>query len=64
MSEGEYNKGRSLKDVDGSKSRIHGTRRYLRPDSFWADERYVNVIQEDIDAAKLRHAKRVGDRKT
>lgn len=38
-----YNEGRSIKDVDGSKTKIHGTRKYLRPDTMWADERYVNV---------------------
>lgn len=64
MSEGEYNKGRSLKDIDGKKSSIHGTRKYLRPDTFWADERYVNITQEEIDEAKVRHAKRMEDRKS
>ena len=64
MSEGKYNKGRTLKDVDGMKSKIHGTRKYLRPDTFWADERYVNVTQEDIDEAKVRHSKRMEGTKT
>ena len=44
--------------MNGRKSSIHGTRKFLRPDSFWPDERYVNVTQEEIDEAKVRHAKR------
>lgn len=56
----EFNKGRTIKDVDGTKSKIHGTRKFLRPDTFWADERYVNATQEDIDEAKKRHEARVG----
>lgn len=39
----DFNVGRSVADVDGTKSKIHGTRKFLRPDTFWADERYVNV---------------------
>ena len=60
MSEGDYNIGRFIQDVDGTKSKIHGTRQYLRPDSLWSDERYVNVTQEEIDAAKVRFAQQKG----
>lgn len=55
---GDYNKGRTIEDVDGRKSKIHGTRKYLRPDTFWADERYVNITQEEIDEAKIKYAER------
>lgn len=59
MSEGEYNQGRSMQDIDDSKRYIHGTKAHLRPDTFWADDRYANVTQEDIDAAKIRYAERM-----
>ena len=48
MQVSEYNKARSVKDIDGSKKKIHGTRAYLRPDSIWSDERYINVTYEEI----------------
>ena len=48
MTVSEYNKGRTIKDIDGSKKKIHGTKAYLRPDSIWADERYINVTYEEI----------------
>ncbi len=59
MSEGEYNKGRSLKDVDGRKTYVDGLRKNLRPNTIWNDERYIDVNQEDIDAAKQRHQARL-----
>lgn len=43
MQVGEYNKGRSMADVDDSKRTIHGSRKFLRPNTLWADDRYVNV---------------------
>ena len=62
MQVGDYNKNRKLADVDGSKSYEDGLRKNLRPNTFWADERYVNVTQEDIDAAKKRYFARIGGR--
>lgn len=49
-----YNKNRSIKDVDGRKYWIHGKPPILRPDSLWADERYINVTEEEIAEAKKR----------
>ena len=31
-----------------------GMKDKLRPDTMYADERYINVTQDDIDAAKAR----------
>ncbi len=45
-----------MKDIDGSKKKIHGTRAYLRPDSIWADERYINVTYEEILQARKEQA--------
>lgn len=39
MQVSEYNKGRTVADVS-NKDYIDGTRKYLRPDTMWADERY------------------------
>lgn len=57
----DYNQGRTLANVDVQKSKIDGTRKFLRPDTFWADERYVNVNQNDIDEARKRYEARVGN---
>ena len=54
MEVSEYNKGRSVADVDPNKRFEHGTAKYLRPDSMWADERYANVTKEEILAARKR----------
>ena len=62
MQVGEYNKNRTLSDVDGSKSYEDGLRKNLRPNTFWADDRYVNVTQDDINAAKKRYFDRIGGR--
>lgn len=53
-----YNKGRSVRDVDVSVNYRRGTGDNLRADSFWIDDRYADVTQEDIDAAKARVAAR------
>ena len=42
MKVSEYNKGRTVADVS-DKDFIDGTKKYLRPDSMWADERYSQV---------------------
>lgn len=52
-----YNKGRSISDIS-DKTYIHGSRKFLRPDSMWADDRYASVTQEEIDEAKIRHEER------
>lgn len=59
MEVSDYNKGRSVTDVFEWKRYEHGMRKNLRPDTFWADERYVNVSQEDIDKATVRHQARM-----
>ena len=51
-----YNVGRTVSDVDGTRTKIHGTPAYLRPDSLWNDDRYVDVTQKEIDEAKIRRA--------
>lgn len=53
-----YNKGRSVAMVDSTKRWKDGQAQNLRPDSIWADDRYADVTQEDIDAAKARVAAR------
>lgn len=58
MKEAPYNKGRTIKDIS-SKTYGHGNRAYLRPDTMWSDERYIDVTQEEIDAAKARHIERL-----
>lgn len=57
MKVSDYNKGRTLRDVDLSKTWADGDRHHLRPDSLWADDRYADVTEEEIEAAK----KRVGE---
>lgn len=47
----EYNKGRTVADVP-SKSWADGERSKLRPNSIWADERYVDITQQEVDEAK------------
>lgn len=51
-----YNVGRSVSEVDGNKRYADGTAKNLRPDSLWADDRYVDVTQKEIDEAKIRRA--------
>lgn len=48
MQVSDYNKDKTVKDIDGAKKKIHGNRAYLRPDSIWADDRYINVTYEEI----------------
>ncbi len=54
MEVSEYNRGRTVANVNPEKRFIHGTAKYLRPDSMWADERYSNVTKEEILAARER----------
>ena len=53
-----YNKGRNVAQVDGRKRWKDGEHPNLRSDSMWIDDRYADVTQEEIDAAKLRVQKR------
>ena len=54
MAPAPYNEGRTVADIS-NKTYIHGTRKYLRPDTLWADERYVDVTPEEAKEAKVRH---------
>lgn len=49
----DYNKNRSVVDVP-QKTWLHGTRKYLRPDTMYADERYAKITQKEINEAKKR----------
>ena len=53
----DYNKGRSMANVS-DKTWVHGTRKYLRPDTMYSDERYADITQAEINAAKERVAAR------
>jgi len=57
MEVGEYNKGRTVASIS-TKSWVDGTRDKLRPDTMWADDRYVDTTQKDINEAKARVAER------
>lgn len=54
MTVSSYNEGRTIADIS-NKTHVHGTRKYLRPDTMWADERYQHVTPEESKAAKERH---------
>jgi hypothetical protein len=53
----EYNQGRTVADVP-HRSWADGERAKLRPNSIWADERYVDITQKEVDEAKERVRKR------
>lgn len=57
MEVSDYNKGRDVSMIS-RKTTIHGMRKYLRPDTLYADERYANITQSEINEAKERIAKR------
>lgn len=57
MEVSSYNKGRTVADVS-NKDFIDGTKKYLRPDTMWADERYSQITQKEINEAKERLAAR------
>jgi len=61
MEVSDYNKGRSPADVS-DKTWQNGTRHYLRPDTMYADERYADITQPEINAAKERQAAREAKR--
>ena len=53
----DYNQGRSVADLP-RKSWSDGERTKLRPNSIWADDRYADITQQEIDEAKERVRKR------
>lgn len=53
----EYNQGRTVADVP-LRSWADGERSKLRPNSMWADDRYVDITQKEVDEAKERVRKR------
>ena len=57
MKVSDYNKGRTVSNVS-SKTWRDGERDKLRPDTMYADDRYADVTQSDIDAAKARIEKK------
>jgi hypothetical protein len=61
MTVGEYNIGRTVANVPNKKW-SDGARQNLRPDTIWADDRYVDVTQKEIDEAKARIKKRREER--
>ena len=62
MKVSEYNKGRTVANVS-TKTWRDGERDKLRPDTMYADDRYINVTQADIDAAKARIEKKKAEGK-
>jgi hypothetical protein len=54
MKVSDYNKGRSMRDVSKNSSYDMGMASNLRPDSMWADDRYINVTQEDVNKARAK----------
>jgi hypothetical protein len=56
MKVSSYNKGRTIANVDANKRISDGMAPNLRADSLWIDDRYADVTQQDIDAAKARFA--------
>ena len=47
----DYNKGRTVADVP-ARNWTDGERSRLRPNSIWADDRYVDITQKEVDEAK------------
>jgi len=54
MEVSSYNKGRTIADIDAKATVPGGSARGVRPDSLWIDDRYADVTQEEIEAAKAR----------
>lgn len=52
-----YNEGKTVADLERH-TWNDGSRENLRPDTMWADERYLNTTQQDINDAKERVQKR------
>ena len=54
MRRGEYNKNRTMADVSKNSSYHMGMANNLRPDSMWADDRYINITQKEINEARAK----------
>jgi hypothetical protein len=57
MKIGEYNTGRTVANIS-RKTWLEGLSDKLRPDTMWADERYVDINQKEINEAKARITER------
>ena len=53
----DYNRGRTIADVPNKKW-SDGERSKLRPASMWADDRYADITQKEVDEAKQRIKRR------
>ena len=51
MEVADYNKGRTVADVP-KRSWADGERSKVRPSSMWADDRYADITQKEVDEAK------------
>ena len=54
MQVSDYNKGRTMGDLESGAKYSDGSSYNLRPDTMWADDRYVGVTQEEVDGAVKR----------
>ena len=61
MQVADYNKDRTVADVP-CRTWEDGERAKLRPNSIWADDRYADITQKEVDAAKERVARRRAER--
>jgi hypothetical protein len=57
MEVSEYNQGKTVADVP-QRNWSDGERTKLRPNSIWADDRYADITQKEVDEAKERVKKR------
>jgi len=48
-----YNQGRTVADVPLRRWE-DGSREHLRPNTLWADDRYVDITSDEVKAAKVR----------
>ncbi len=55
MEVAEYNRGRTPADIS-NKTYVNGTKKYLRPDTIWCDDRYADITQQEINEARARMA--------
>jgi hypothetical protein len=53
----DYNRGRTVADIP-NKTWADGERSKLRPSSIWADDRYADITQEEVEAAQARVKRR------
>ena len=47
----DYNRGKTVADVP-QRTWSDGERSKLRPNSMWADDRFADITQKEIDEAK------------